>query len=241
LIERKFIEKGIRNVELSEYLDSVLDRADYSHSDIKRTPLNTRITVFAGRPSMVIGRGGIKIKEITKALSTQFKIDNPQIEVKSIENPDLDAQVIAKQIVSALEKGMKYRRIVNVMIKRIMSSGAAGVEVTVSGKLGGSRSRSEKFLRGYIKKCGDTAEKYTSIAYEAANLRQGVIGVRIIIMKSLPEMIQIQKKLKTNEEKVEEESKESDDDSSKTEKVDETPNTPKINEEKVDSTDDKKE
>src|SRR3989344_8621568 len=99
MIERKFIQRGIRNLGIEEYLKSELDKADFSHAEIKRTPLNTRITIYSGRPGMVIGRGGQKIQELTDMLKAEFGVDNPQIEVKEVENPYLDAAVVAKQIV----------------------------------------------------------------------------------------------------------------------------------------------
>ncbi|RLG15630.1 MAG: 30S ribosomal protein S3 [Candidatus Nanohalarchaeota archaeon] len=206
MIERKFIEKGIQKSELEKYLNKTLERADYSHSDIKRTPLNTRIVIYAGRPGVVIGHAGTKINEMTNDLKHKFNIDNPQIEVKSVANPALDAKVVAKQITSSLERGTKHRQIVNIMLKKIIEAGAIGAEITVSGKITGSRSRTEKFMRGYLKKCGNTADVHTQTEMERAVLKAGTIGVKVKLMSTMPSVLSIEKRiLETAKEKEDEE------------------------------------
>lgn len=208
MIERKFIEKGIRNSEMEAYLNKSLERADYSHSDIKRTPLNTRIVIHAGRPGVVIGHAGSKINEMTGAIKNIFKIDNPQIEVKTVENQELDARVIAKQIASSLERGTKHRQIVNIMLKKIMGAGAIGVEITVSGKITGSRSRTEKFMSGYLKKCGNTSDVHTQRAFEKATLKAGVIGIKVKLMSTMPSVLSIEKTIEEKAQEKEAEKKE---------------------------------
>ncbi len=208
MIERKFIEKGIRNSEMEAFLNKSLERADYSHSDIKRTPLNTRIVIHAGRPGVVIGHAGSKINEMTGAIKNRFKIDNPQIEVKSVENQELDARVVAKQIASSLERGTKHRQIVNIMLKKIMEAGAIGVEITVSGKITGSRSRTEKFMSGYLKKCGNTSDVHTQRAFEKAILKAGVIGIKVKLMSTMPSVLSIERTIEEKAQEKEAEKKE---------------------------------
>lgn len=208
MIERKFVEKGIKKSEMETYLNHALERADYSHADIKRTPMNTRIVIHAGRPGVVIGHSGSKINEITETLRTQFKVDNPQIEVKAIPKPDLDPVVVAKQIASSLERGMKHRQIVNLMLKKIMQSGAIGVEITISGKISGARSRSEKFMQGYLKKCGNTSDVYTLKGYAMAVLKAGMIGVRVKLMTTKPSELSIGERIEDKLKEKETEEKE---------------------------------
>ena len=195
MIERKFIHKGIRNAQLDTYFQKELERVDYSHCEIQRTPLNTRITIYAGRPGMVIGRGGSKIQEMTSTIEREFKIEKPQLEVKALENADLDARVISKQIAEALEKGMKHKRIVSIYLKRIMRSGALGVEIDIAGKISGERSRTEKFHEGYIKKSGFPAEDLMSKSMQVAVLKAGTIGVSVRIMKDVPAIMKVEKNI----------------------------------------------
>ncbi|MCK5235263.1 MAG: 30S ribosomal protein S3, partial [Candidatus Aenigmarchaeota archaeon] len=157
MIERKFIEDQIKSLEIEEYLAKNLEKADYSHTDIQITPLSTRLIVYVGRPGIAIGRAGKNIEMITNALSNKFGVKNPQLDIQSISNPDLDATYVAHQISSALERYVKANRIVNIYLSNIMRAGAYGAEIRVSGKISGGRGRTDKTQIGYIKKSGDFA------------------------------------------------------------------------------------
>jgi len=191
MIERNFVKEGIRNADIEAYLRKELSHAEYSHSEIKRTPLNTRIIIYAGRPGMVIGRAGSNIQKLTEELSVKFKIDKPQLEIKEIERPDLDARVVAKRIAEAIEKGNNPRKIANIFIKKILHSGAIGAEIVISGKSGGGRSKADKFIEGYLKKCGDTAERYANRSKLTAFTKPGAIGIKVRIMRELPDEIKL--------------------------------------------------
>jgi len=191
MIERNFVKEGIRNADIEAYLRKELSHAEYSHSEIKRTPLNTRIIIYAGRPGMVIGRSGSNIQKLTESLSTKFKIDKPQLEIKEIERPDLDARVVAKRIAEAIEKGNNPRKIANIFIKKILHSGAIGAEIVISGKSGGGRSKADKFIEGYLKKCGDTAERFANRSKLTAFTKPGAIGIKVRIMRELPDEIKM--------------------------------------------------
>ncbi len=180
--ERKFINEGIRVVLIEEFLKSQFQRADYSHIEVSKTPLGTRIIIFANRPGIVIGRGGEKIKSITEHLRNVFKIDNPQLDVKEVNDPDLDAQIIARQIASSLERGLNHKRVANMTISRVMNAGAVGIQIRISGKLGGEKSRTEKFMQGYLQHSGETAETGVSRGKAEALLKPGKVGVQVQIM-----------------------------------------------------------
>lgn len=196
MIERKFIERGVRDLKVREFLEGEFERADFSHVEIHRTPLNTIITIHAGRPGIIIGRAGAKIKELTDTLAKAFGIENPVLEVKTVEKPELDPKIVARQIVSALERGLPYRRLANTYLRTVMEAGAIGVEIVISGKMAGERKRLERFVEGYIRKCGEPAEKYVEKGYAAATLKAGVIGVRVSIMRTLPPEMLLEKKIR---------------------------------------------
>ena len=94
MIERVFVEEGIKKVRLDEYFKRTLDRAGYGGMDIKRTPMGTQITVFVERPGIIIGRDGKRIREITEEVSARKELDNPQIDVQHVEVPELNAQLM---------------------------------------------------------------------------------------------------------------------------------------------------
>lgn len=186
MIEKDFVQKNINKLKIEEYLERELDRANYSHIDFTKTSTSTKITIYSEKPGLVIGRGGHRIKEITSKLKNDFGIENPQIEAQEVEEPDLDAEVVAKNIQGWLEKGGHPKRVGNTYARRVMEAGAVGIQIEISGKLSGSRGRNEKFTQGYVKKCGETANKYVDYAYRGAVTQPGALGVKVRIMKELP-------------------------------------------------------
>lgn len=186
MIEKEFIERGITKAKLEEFLESELRTANYSHIDITKTPTSTNITIYAEKPGLVIGRGGSRINEIIDDLENMFDIENPQVDAQEVEEPDLDAHVVAKNVASWLEKGGHPKRVGNTYMRRVMDAGAVGVEIEISGKLSGSRGRTEKFIDGYVKKCGDTAKEYVQKSYQKAVTKPGALGVKVRIMKDMP-------------------------------------------------------
>ncbi|USH00715.1 30S ribosomal protein S3 [Thermococcus argininiproducens] len=196
-IERYFIKEGIKEMLIDEYLEKELRRAGYGGLDIKKTPLGTKVVIFVERPGFVIGRGGRKIRELTRILERRFNLENPQIEVEEIKNPYFNAKVQATRLAQALERGVHFRRAAYAAIRAIMNNGARGVEIRISGKLTGERAKSVRFYQGYIAKVGNPAETLVSRGYAQALLKLGVLGVKVSIMPPdarLPDEIEIVEK-----------------------------------------------
>lgn len=208
MIEKQFVKNNINRTKLEEYLESELERANYSGIDFTKTSTSTKITIYSEKPGLVIGRGGHRIKELTEALTNRFNIDNPQIEAQEVEEPDLDAEVVAKNIKGWLEKGGHPKRVGNTYARRVMDAGAAGIQIAISGKLSGSRGRTEKFTQGYVKRCGNTAEENVDYAYQVAVTQPGTLGVKVRLMKEMPDYMLRQRV--TDEERAEPETEEED-------------------------------
>lgn len=198
--ERVFIKQGLKRAELEEYLEKELERAGYGGVDIRRISTGTRVALYVERPGMVIGRKGRSIKQLTDDLAQKYGVDNPQVEVVEIKVPELSAPVMARRIAFALERGIHYRRVGYTTLRRIMRAGARGVEIIISGKLSGERSRTGRFYDGYLKKAGEPALKFVSYGYAVAKLKQGTIGVRVRVM---PPDVHLPDEIKLAEEKVE--------------------------------------
>ncbi len=201
-VVKHFIDESVKKTEINEFLQKELERAGYGGVDITKTPLGTHIVVYAMRPGVVIGRGGETIKDLARVLEEKFKLPNPQISVAEIEIPELNAYVIASRIASALRRGIHYRRAGYWALNNVMDAGALGVEITISGKMRGRRSKYEKFRAGYLPKSGDPPMKYTRKTEMHVKLKQGILGVRVRIMPpdaEFPDKIRIIPPEKTEE------------------------------------------
>lgn len=207
-LEKRFVKEGIRNRDVEEFLANTFARAGYSHCEIQRTPLSIRITVFAHKPGLIIGRGGKNIEAMTKTLKERFGFENPQLDVQEIENPDLDSYIIAKWMASAIERGLNFKRVANIALERVMGAGAAGVAIRISGKIGGDMGRTEKFSAGYLKYSGEPSESMVDTAYAQANVKIGMIGIQVRIMKEKPKELKIKEKIEGKKEESEEETME---------------------------------
>ena len=181
-VEKKFVQEGITKALVHEYLAVELERAGYGGMVMNRTPMGTQITVYAEKPGMVIGKGGKLIRKITRDLDRKFHLDNPQIDVQDVGKGDLNGQVVANRLASSLERGWYFRKAGQSMLRRVMDSGARGCEIIISGKLTGPRSRSEKFIAGYIKHSGKPADDIVDKGYSVAIKKLGVIGCQVRII-----------------------------------------------------------
>ncbi len=180
--EHQFIEDGLQRTQIDEFFSDELSRAGYGGMEVAKTPMGTQIVLKAEKPGMVIGKGGKNIRKITTALEEDFDLDDPQIDVQEVDEPDLNAQIVADRLANALERGWYFRKAGHTTIDRIMDSGALGAEIILSGKVTGARSRVEKFNRGYIKHNGEPAETIVDKGVGTAVMKLGTIGVRVKII-----------------------------------------------------------
>ncbi len=191
-IKRYFLEKSMIKVMIDEYLAKRFYMAGYAGVDITRTPIGTRIVIYASRPASIIGKGGRTIKELAQFFERYFHLENPQITVSVVENPQLNARVMAFRLAVALEKGYHFRRAAFLILREIMNAGAMGAEVVVSGKLTSERARYEKLKEGVVYKSGQQLDVMVDRAIAIAKLSPGIFGVEVVITKPLRPIDKIQ-------------------------------------------------
>src|SRR5437867_13090940 len=104
-VTKYFIKDVSRRLEIDELLQNDLKRAGYSHVELTKSPVGTRVVIYAAKPGMVIGRRGQSIKAPTKLLETKFGIENAQLSVAAIEIPEQDPKAVASQFAQALQRG----------------------------------------------------------------------------------------------------------------------------------------
>lgn len=198
MIERKFVAEKVKEFEIQEFISSTLKNVGHSHVKLMRTPLGEKIVIFASRPGLIVGKKGENIKKLTNTLKKKFHLENPQIEISEVENPALDAQIVAEKVASTIEKFgiQKFKAIGHKTMQEVMNSGALGIEISISGKVPSARAKSWRFYQGYLKKCGNVADEGVRIAYANAQLKSGTVGIRIAIMPpdlKLPDDITVKK------------------------------------------------
>ncbi len=180
-IERRFIAEKIQELDAKQMLNKELESAGYSGCQIKKTPMGTHVIIRALRPGLVIGAGGENVDSITKKL-TKLGLETPHIEVQTVENPDIDAKIVAWRIGKLLERGFYFKSVAMRTMEQVLRAGARGVEIRITGKVPSDRARSWSFRQGHVRHCGETAKKDVLYGKYTAMLRSGMLGVKVRIM-----------------------------------------------------------
>ena len=194
---RKMIGRNVERQLVREYLLKETERAGFGGLHFNRTPEGTKVTLSAEQVGRVIGRRGKIIHELQRRLQEDFKLTNPQLEVEEIEDSRINAQVMASRLASSLERGWFFRRAGHSTVQNVMDAGARGCIVILSGKITGARHRVEKFQKGHIKYCGETALQFMDVGFSTAVKKLGTVGCTVRIMRpgtKLPHEITIQER-----------------------------------------------
>jgi len=184
MIERKFVAENLKEYQIQEYITNTLKNVGHSHTKLMRTPLGEKIVIFTSRPGLVVGKKGENIRKLTNTLKKKFHLENPTIEISEVENPNLDARIVAERIASTLERfGLqKFKAIGHKTMQDVMNAGALGIEIHMSGKIPSARAKSWRFYKGYLKKCGNIALIGVYRAQAWAQLKSGTVGIKVAIM-----------------------------------------------------------
>jgi len=187
---KNVIKDNYNMMLLKDYLREAIKDAGFSHAEIAKTPVGTRVALHVTRPGIVIGRKGSGIRTLTDKLASDFGLKNPQISVVEIEKPELAPSVMCNRMAAHLERGTAFRRATMWTLKQIMENGAMGVQITISGKLRGDRSAFEKHTAGILPRAGHHAEVIVAEDIAHVKTAMGLIGIRIRIAnkaKLIPE------------------------------------------------------
>ena len=177
--EKNYSNKIKEDLIIRKFLNRRLSDASVSHVEIHRTSKKVVITIYTGRPGIVIGKGGSEIEsiksEVKKLLGFSVKIN-----VSEIKRPALNAQLVGQNISQQLEKKVNYRRAVKKSIQSSISMGAGGIKISVSGRLNGIEiARSETYREGRVPL--HTLRSDIDYALVEANTTYGKIGIKVWI------------------------------------------------------------
>jgi len=137
------------------------------------------VTINTARPGIIIGRGGTRVDELRGDLE-KLTEKRSRLNIQEIRQPELDATLVGQSIAEQLERRVAYRRAVRMSMQRTMQSGALGIKVVVSGRLGGAEiARTDKQKEGRTPL--HTLRAQIDFAVSEAKTTFGVIGVKVWI------------------------------------------------------------
>jgi len=139
------------------------------------------VLIFTARPGIIIGRRGAEIEKLKEEVQAIAGKD-VMIDIKEIKNPNIDAQLVAENIAMQLEKRIPHRRAMKKAVQNALDSGAKGVKIICSGRLGGSEiARRESYRVGSIP--AQTLRAEIDYGFTEALTKFGLIGIKTWIYK----------------------------------------------------------
>ncbi len=178
----KDFSKVLNNdMKIRKFLEKKLKNAAVSMISIERTNKKAEVRISTAKPGVVIGHGGEEIEKLKKDLK-KLVDEDIQISIIEVKNPDLNAQLVAKQIASQIENRGSYRMAQKRAIRNTMKAGAKGIKTLCSGRLNGAEiARSEGYNEGTTPL--HTLRADIDYATAEANTTYGKIGVKVWIYK----------------------------------------------------------
>ncbi len=191
---RWFDKKQYKNLVLEDYhlRKKLMDRlkiAGISKVEIERSINSLRVIIYVSRPGIAIGRGGTGLEELKKFILQFFSkqrngknMPKLDIRVEPVKEPNLEAYLVATNIADQLIRRLPFKRILAITADKVMASGAKGVKIMLSGRIGGSEiGRREKIHVGTVPL--STIREDISYAQVPALTKKGYIGVKVWINK----------------------------------------------------------
>jgi len=169
------------DIKLRNHLRGKLQQAGVSRVVIERPAKKPRVTIYAARPGVVIGKKGQDIDSLRKELSAMAKAD-VALNIMEIRKPEIDATLVAENIAQQLERRVAFRRAMKRAVQSAMRLGAQGIKITCSGRLGGAEiARVEWYREGRVPL--HTLRADLDYGVGTAKTTYGTCGVKVWIFK----------------------------------------------------------
>lgn len=178
---KDFADTLCADIKVREYLGKRLAQAGVSRIQIDRPAKNAKITVYTARPGMIIGKSGKEIENLRDEVNKILKVP-VHISIEEVRKPELDAKLVAESVAQQLEKRVMFRRAMKRAVTTAIRSGAKGIKICVSGRLGGAEiARTEWYREGRVPL--HTLRADIDYGLGEAFTTYGVIGVKVWIFK----------------------------------------------------------
>lgn len=173
----QFADYLVEDDKIRKFLKKKLYEAGISRIEIERAAKTISVSIYTARPGVVIGKGGTGIEAI-KADLLKLTGKNVAVNIMEVKKPDIDAQLIAENVASQLERRIAFRRAMKGAIGRAMKTGLKGIKIMCSGRLGGAEiARTEQYHEGSIPL--QTIRADIDYGFAEAHTTYGRIGVKV--------------------------------------------------------------
>lgn len=178
---KEFSDTLCADLKVRDFLSKKLAQAGISRIQIDRPARNARVTVHTARPGVIIGKSGKEVEMLRDEVSKIVNVP-VHVSIEEVRKPELDAKLVAESVAQQLERRIMFRRAMKRAVTTALRSGALGIKISVSGRLGGSEiARTEWYREGRVPL--QTFRADIDYALAEAFTTYGVIGVKVWIFK----------------------------------------------------------
>jgi small subunit ribosomal protein S3 len=167
--------------KLRQFIKQKLYHAGVARIELDRSAKRIRLRIFTARPGIVIGKKGAEIAQLKKEIE-KLTAHEVMIDIQEVRKPEVDAQLVAENVASQLERRVAFRRAMKRAVQSALRFGALGIKIVCAGRLGGAEiARTEWYREGRVPLHTLRAD----IDYGTAEARTtyGVVGVKVTIFK----------------------------------------------------------
>jgi len=179
--DRNYAELIHEDLALRNYLMEKLKSAAISRVVIERPAGRARISIYAGRPGLIIGKKGQDIESLRKELANRVGTE-VSLNIVEVRKPEIDAKLIAESIAQQLERRVAFRRAMKRAVQSAMRLGALGVRINCAGRLGGAEiARTEWYREGRVPL--HTLRAEVDYGEGTAHTTYGACGIKVWVFK----------------------------------------------------------
>jgi small subunit ribosomal protein S3 len=179
--KKNFGDWLVQDYRIRQFIRKEYGFAGIARIDVERIGEKVKVTLFAARPGLIIGKRGAKVDKLSEDVSGLVG-RSVEVDVKELDTPELNAQIVAEAIAEQLQKRSPYRRTMRRYGEMVMDLGAKGVKLICKGRLGGAEiARSERLVLGRIPL--NTLRADIDYGTATAVLTKGTIGVKVWVYK----------------------------------------------------------
>lgn len=178
---KNYADYIFEDYKLRKFIKQKLYHAGVSRIEIERSAKRIRMRIFTARPGIVIGKKGSEIAQLKKEIE-KLTAHEVLIDIQEIRKPEIDAQLVAENVATQLERRVAFRRAMKRTVQSALRFGALGIKVICAGRLGGAEiARTEWYREGRVPLHTLRADIDYGVA--EAHTTYGIVGVKVTIFK----------------------------------------------------------
>ena len=171
----------LEDLKIRNFILKALPQAAISKVVIERPAKLCRVSIYAARPGVIIGKKGSDIEKLKRQIGAMTKSD-VSLNIVEIRKPEIDSKLVAQGVADQLERRIAFRRAMKRAVQSALRLGAEGIRITCSGRLGGAEiARTEWYREGRVPL--HTLRANVDYAEATAHTAYGVCGIKVWIFK----------------------------------------------------------